>query len=266
MLKPLKQFLKNEIKALSIELKALDKKSTTIFISIAILQTVSWYYSSRLFYEEYLYNFFSNNGNADLFEFLYWFITDFVVLFIFPVLIIKYFFKEKLSGYGISLGNYKAGLLYSFLFIIIMLPLVWVATSQQSFILTYPLLERARSSWKIFFIFELVTILYLFAWEFIWRGYMLFGLMPKFGIYSIFIQMIPFVILHNGKPSLETFGSILGGLLLGMLAFRTKSIYYCVIAHVGIMFSIDLISTLRYRTNEFGIGIISFVNILKHFL
>jgi membrane protease YdiL (CAAX protease family) len=147
-----------------------------------------------------------------------------------------------------------------------MLPLVWIATSQQSFILKYPLLERARSSWKIFFIFELATILYLFAWEFIWRGFMLFGLKQKFGIYSIFIQMIPFVILHNGKPSSETFGAIIGGLLLGMLAFRTKSIYYCVISHAGIMFSIDLISTLRYRTDEFGIGIISFVNILKHIL
>lgn len=260
------QFLKTEINILSAELKILDKKLTTVFISISILQTVSWYFSSRLFFEEYLYNFFSNNGNADLYEFLYWFISDFLVLFIFPVIIIKYFLKEKLNDYGITLGDFKIGAFYSVFFIVVMLPLVWIATSQQSFILTYPLLERARSSWKIFFIFELATILYLFAWEFIWRGYMLFGLKQKFGIYSIFIQMIPFVILHNGKPSSETFGAIIGALLLGMLAFRTKSIYYCVISHAGIMFSIDLISTLRYRTDEFGIGIISFVNILKHIL
>jgi hypothetical protein len=97
------QFLKNEINILSAELKILDKKLTTVFISISILQTVSWYFSSRLFFEEYLYNFFSNNGNADLYEFLYWFISDFLVLFIFSVIIIKYFLKEKLNDYGITL-------------------------------------------------------------------------------------------------------------------------------------------------------------------
>ncbi len=257
-------FYKQETKKLSKAVKSLDKKTVIIFLSIAVLQTISWYYSSRLFFEEYLYHGFGNNPNADLYEFLYWFASDFIVLFIFPAIIVKYYFKEKLSDYGITTGDYKAGLLYSVLFILVMLPLIWIATSQQSFILTYPMLERARSSWKIFFIFESAMFLYLFAWEFIWRGFMLFGLKPKFGYYAIFIQMIPFVILHNGKPAAETFGAIIGGLLLGALAYRTRSIYYCIISHAGVMFSIDLISTLRYRTNEFGTGIISIVNILKH--
>jgi membrane protease YdiL (CAAX protease family) len=104
----------------------------------------------------------------------------------------------------------------------------------------------------------------MLAWEFVWRGFMLFGLYEKFGFYSIFIQMIPFVILHNGKPMLETFGSILAGLALGVLALRTKSIFYCVIAHMSVMFSIDLISTLRYRANDFGIGFSSLMNIIKN--
>jgi hypothetical protein len=56
----------------------------------------------------------------------------------------------------------------------------------------------------------------------------LFGLKEKFGFYAVLIQMIPFVILHNGKPELETFGAIAGGIALGILALRTKSFYYCV--------------------------------------
>ena len=103
----------------------------------------------------------------------------------------------------------------------------------------------------------------MISWEFMWRGYMLFGLKEKFGYYSVLIQMIPFVILHNGKPAPETFGAILGGIALGILALRTSSIYYCVITHMGVMLSIDLLSTLRYRVNDYGIGFDSFIHIVR---
>jgi membrane protease YdiL (CAAX protease family) len=106
-------------------------------------------------------------------------------------------------------------------------------------------------------------LIYMIAWEFIWRGFMLFGLEKKFGYYSVLIQMIPFVILHNGKPFLETFGAIFGGIALGILAFRTRSIYYCIITHISVMYSIDLISSLRFRANDYGIGFSSLINLIK---
>ena len=93
---------------------------------------------------------------------------------------------------------------------------------------------------------------------------MLFGLKERFGYYAVLIQMIPFVILHNGKPVAGTFGAIAGGIALGALAFRTNSILYCVIAHSGVMFAIDLISTLRYRANDYGVGFDSLFNLIKH--
>jgi membrane protease YdiL (CAAX protease family) len=144
-----------------------------------------------------------------------------------------------------------------------MIPLVWLVSSQTSFNQTYPHLHSVKTSWQLFFIYEAAMIIYMIGWEFIWRGYMLFGLKEKFGDYSVLIQMIPFLILHNGKPVLETFGSIIAGIALGILALRTGSIFYCVITHAGVMFSIDLISTLRFRTDEFGIGINSFIKIFK---
>lgn len=76
---------------------------------------------------------------------------------------------------------------------------------------------------------------------------MLFGLEKKFGYYAVLIQMIPFVILHNGKPDIETFSSIIGGIALGILALRTRSFIYGVFVHFAIMLFIDLFSTLRTR-------------------
>jgi membrane protease YdiL (CAAX protease family) len=144
-----------------------------------------------------------------------------------------------------------------------MLPIIWIFSATQSFAEKYPHLLSTRNDWNQFLIYEFGMLVYLISWEFIWRGFMLFGLKEKFGYYSVLIQMIPFVILHNGKPAPETFGAIAGGIALGVLAFRTNSIIYCVLTHSGVMITIDAISTLRYRANDYGIGLDSLFNIIK---
>mgnify|MGYP005838192559 CR=1 FL=1 len=257
-------FFKNELRVLKNHSKNLDKKVITIFLSVAIFQTISWYLTSRKFFRENFYEHYQFHPQVYLIEYLYWFIGDFVTFFVFPILIIRLFFKEKLTNYGLQVGDYKTGLNITLIFILIMLPLIWFASSSSSFANVYPHLASVRESWEIFLIYELGLVIYMLAWEFVWRGYMLFGLYEKFGFYSIFIQMIPFVILHNGKPMLETFGSILAGLALGILALRTKSIFYCVLAHMSVMFSMDLISTLRFRSDDFGVGFSSLINIIKN--
>jgi uncharacterized protein len=259
-------FLKYELIALKNHTKTLDRKVVTIFLSVAVLQTISWYVTSRKFFRANFFEQYQFHPQVYLIEYLYWFIGDFITLFILPVLIILFLLREKLSDYGLRIGDYKIGLKITLIFILIMLPLIWFASSSDSFANVYPHLVTARESWTIFLIYELGLLVYMIAWEFVWRGYMLFGLFEKFGFYSLFIQMIPFVILHNGKPMIETFGSILAGLALGILALRTKSIFYCVLAHMSVMFSIDLISTLRFRANDFGVGFSSLMNIIKNLL
>jgi membrane protease YdiL (CAAX protease family) len=252
-----------EIKNLGQIIAGLDKKVVVIFLSVAILQTISWYYTSRRFFRSHLFDSIPSGYDVYLFEYVYWFISDFFTLFVLSVIIIKFILKENLKDYGLALGDYKTGIKISALFLAVMLPIIWIVSSTESFIQKYPHLHTARESWTIFFIYESGMLLYMFAWEFIWRGFMLFGLKERFGYYAVFIQMIPFVILHNGKPELETFGAIAGGIALGILALRTKSFYYCVAVHIGIMFLIDIISALRFRAEDYGIGLNSIFNIIK---
>jgi membrane protease YdiL (CAAX protease family) len=179
------------------------------------------------------------------------------------ITIIKFGFKEKLSDYGLQIGDFKVGLSFSLLFLSVMIIFIWFVSATPAFAEKYPHLSSAKSDWDTLFIYESGMLFYMFAWEFVWRGFMLFGLEKKFGGYAVLMQMIPFVILHNGKPFLETFGAIFGGIALGILALRTRSIYYCVVTHIGVMFSIDVISSLRFRANDYGIGFTSIVNLIK---
>lgn len=255
--------IRKELKELAEIIRRLDKKVTVVLLSVAVLQTISWYITSRNFFRINFFPHYQNDPNVYLYEYLYWFVGDFVVYFIISILIIKFLFKENLRDYGIQLGDVKVGVTMSILFFIVMFPALWFFSATPEFSEKYPHLLSTRNNWKEFFIYESGMLLYMFSWEFIWRGFMLFGLKEKFGYYSVLLQMIPFVILHNGKPMPETFGAIAGGIALGILAYRTSSVFYCVITHLSVMFSIDLISTLRYRANDYGIGIESLFNIIK---
>jgi len=241
--------LKKEILDQWGKLKSLDKKVVFVFIAVAVLQTVSWYYTSRKFFRANLYHpYFTDNEFVQLYEYLFWFIGDFISLFLLPSIIIIFLFKEKLSDYGVKFGDYKVGFTVTLISIAVMLPILWFISASPEFAAKYPHLQMAKSNWSIFIIYEIGMLIYLFAWEFIWRGFMLFGLEKKFGYYAVFIQMIPFVILHNGKPELETFSSILGGIILGIVALRTRSFLYGVFIHFAIMIGIDIFSTVRSRS------------------
>ncbi len=260
----MKTNLKDEFTNLYAAIKSINRKVIVIFLSVAVLQTISWYFTSRQFFHSNLYHtLFGENANADLYEFIYWFSGDFLTYFICGILIIKLLLKEYISDYGMNFRNPEFGFKLIAISVIIMLPVVWFVSSSVSFSDAYPMLRQAKESWNKFLIFQVFLFLFIFAWEFFWRGFMLFGLKKEFGYYAVLIQMIPFVILHNGKPVFETFGAIIGALLLGILAYRTGSFLYGVIIHCLVMFMMEFISILRFKTGSYGIGADSFFQIIS---
>ena len=69
---------------------------------------------------------------------------------------------------------------------------------------------------------ELSYGLYLFCWEFFYRGYLLFGLQRSLGsAAAVILQAVAFGLLHWGKPEMiPSFGA---GIILGILALYAKS-------------------------------------------
>jgi len=243
-------------------LKRTDRKTNIIIVSVLIIQTLSWYFTSRRFFRENIfYQYFEVITEGLFFEYLYWFIGDSLTFILLPILIIYFVLKEKPADYGFRFGDIKQGLLLTIIAVMFMVPVIWFASSTTSFVEQYPHLPTARISWNTFFIYEFALLIYMTGWEFIWRGFMLNGLYEKFGNEAIFIQAIPFVILHNGKPFMETLGAIPGAILLGFIALRVRSFYYCVLIHFSVIFLMDLNASLRFRAQEFGYGPEAFFNL-----
>jgi len=240
-------YLKNEISKLISETRKLEFKVIYIFVSVAIIIFISLTFASPTFY-------YNNFGSDKLSSRIYWFLTDGSLMFLLPVLSIKLIFKEKLSDYGFTFGDKKFGLITAGLFFAVMFVIVWIVSSSQAFAITYPQGGAVlKDNLGLFLLYELCILVYMLGWEFLWRGYMLFGLKEKLGYYTIFIQMIPFFILHKGKPEIELFASIFAGIILGIQALRSRSFIYSWILHWLVMLSIDSISIIRFKLNFYSI-------------
>jgi hypothetical protein len=196
---------------------------------------------------------------------IYWFSADGFLMFIIPVLIIVLVFRSKPSKFGFQKGDVKFGVYSSLLFFVVMVPVLWIVSGSESFARAYPQAgHQVRDDISVLLYYELFVGFYMLAWEFFWRGYVLFGLKEKFGYYAIFVQMIPFFILHRGKPEIEVFASIFAGLILGYQALRANSFIYGFFLHWGIMIFVDTISVLRFKTQSYGIGFNSFIKLFTN--
>lgn len=249
--------IRKEFNDLTSAIKTLSFKEVFIFMSVALITFVSMYYATPNFFRQV----FDTNDNK-FYSTIYWFSADGFLMFIVPMTLIFLVLKLKPSDFGFRIGDYKFGLKTYFLFMVFMIPVLWIASGSESFAKAYPQGGmRIRENLPVLLYYELFVGFYMLAWEFFWRGFMLFGLKEKFGFYAIFIQMIPFFILHRGKPELETFSSIFGGLILGIQAWRSKSFLYCFLTHWSVMIFVDLVSVLRYKSQSYGIGLDAFLKL-----
>jgi hypothetical protein len=251
---------KKEYKSLIEAVKTLSFKEVFLFMSVSIITFVSMHYASPNFFRRMF-----DTSDDKFFSQIYWFSSDSFLMLVIPLVLIPVVLKGKLSDYGFRIGDFKFGIKSSLLFIVLMLPVIWIASANETFARTYPQGGPfVRENIEVLLYYELFVGLYMFSWEFFWRGYMMFGLKEKFGYYAIFIQMVPFFILHRGKPDIETFSSIFAGLILGAQAWRANSFIYCFIVHWGVMIFVDVISVLRYKSQSYGIGPDAFIKLFTN--
>jgi len=155
---------------------------------------------------------------------------------ILPVLTILIILRKNPLDYGFRIGNYKLWGFYVAITVLIGIPVLYIGSLFSS-------VGQYYTQPFDYYSFLTQMIPLLFAWEYLLRGFLLFGLMKKFKEASILIQMVPFVLLHLGKPEIETLMCIPMGLWFGYIAYRGKSFWPAFITHVFINF------TLKYFVN-----------------
>ena len=220
-----------------------DRRSAIILLSTPVLLILYHFVGRRRVFNQFFARYFLQHPLRNILKYFYWFWMTAVTLLLLPVLVIRFGIKDRIRDYGFHLTHGRLGWGFVLGGWLLMLPLIalvlqFVPAFQQK----YPLSDVAGTNWKVFIAYEISYGVYMFCWEFFFRGFMLFGLEKRFGNYSILIQTIPFVVKHTTKPFTEAVGSIVTGIVLGVLALETRSFLYGAAVHWLVAMSMDVLA------------------------
>ena len=163
-------------------------------------------------------------------EMLWFTAVERAVLFgLVPLAIVLFAFRDRPSRYGITLGDWRWGLGLVVLGCAVMSPIVlWFATLPDVRGYYGPGAGPLPAV-------VITNALELTAAEFAFRGFLMMTLVRVMGPLGVVVATLPFVFGHLGKPELELFSTLGGGLVYGWLAWRTRSIVWGALGHTYIL-------------------------------
>lgn len=226
-----------------------EATGTTSLTILAILVTVC----ISLTLQEYVgghdtYNrLFPNDRSRywELWGFVWWSGWRVIGYVLLPMLVIVLLPGEHLRDYNISFrGFFKHLWIYVLLFLLV-LPAVIQASTTGTFRHTYPFYRLANRSQFDLWAWEGLYAVQFMSLEFFFRGVLLQGLRRALGANAIFVMLVPYCMIHYGKPILETTGAIVAGLVLGTLALRTGSIWCGALIHITVAITMDVLALVH---------------------
>ncbi|MGB9595281.1 MAG: type II CAAX prenyl endopeptidase Rce1 family protein [Candidatus Poribacteria bacterium] len=222
-----------------------DLKCIGSIILIIFLIVIQRYYGQPRFFTNIFGDLLANFPLPTIWSRLYTTFACSILYLIAPYIYIRLIFNERLKDFGWTLkGIAKYKWLYIAI-ILVVLPLVVLVSFSKSFSEHYPLYQDAGNSLLSLILWELSYGLYFVIIEFFFRGFMVFSLAKYIGSLSIFVMDIPYVMIHFGKPTAETIGSIIAGITLGTLSLRTRSIFGGIIIHITIAYGMDIMALIQ---------------------
>jgi membrane protease YdiL (CAAX protease family) len=154
-------------------------------------------------------------------------------------------FKEDLRDYGLKTSGFSEhAWIYALCYAVVLVCVVIVSFSPE-FSSYYPFYKGARRSWLDFACWEVLYAAQFFSLEFFFRGYWLKACKATMGSQAIFAAVVPYCMIHYGKPWLEALGAIIAGIVLGTLALKTRSIWSGFLIHVSVAISMDTAALLQ---------------------
>ncbi|MGB0525759.1 MAG: CPBP family intramembrane glutamic endopeptidase [Flammeovirgaceae bacterium] len=181
-----------------------------------------------------------------------------LALYVIPLLIIKFIYDRQEQGlYGLQIKG--VDFRPYFYMLLIMLPLITIASFNEAFLKQYPrFFWRTKevfglAKWQMATIFELFYGMDFLFVELMFRGALIVGMTKLLGKDSVLPMAVMYGFLHFGKPVGEAVSSVFGGYLLGIFAYYSRNIWGGVFIHMGIALLMELTAGIQHwLRGDFG--------------
>lgn len=172
----------------------------------------------------------------------WWISWRLIGFFMLPALAIRLLLKRPLRDFGLAVHELRsAAPLYTGMFLLL-LPVLGFAAMRPEFSTYYPFYKRAGESWFDLLVWELMYASHFVALEFFFRGFWLEASRRALGVHAIAFMVVPYCMIHFTKPALEVLAAIPAGIVLGLLAMRTRSIWGGAALHIAVAWTMDLLA------------------------
>ncbi len=234
-----------------------DRRPLVLFAITAVVLTLQYYYD-RDFYVAYvrpylraveadpsivpwgLGEYVSVRKYGELYPLAWWVFTRMLGYTVLPFTVWKILFpKDSLLDFGLRTKGLLGHAWIYVLCLCVVVPAVFLVASQPDFGNYYPFYKQSPRSWVDFLSWEAMYVVQFFGLEVFFRGFWLNALRKSMGSAAIFAMVVPYCMIHFGKPYLETCGAVVAGIALGSLSMRTKSVYSGFLVHVTVAILMD---------------------------
>lgn len=235
-----------------------DDREPAIVLLTATVLLVMFFYWGRpgFYYEAGIVSWVRSNasglvaGDLTVGAYLWWGATSLVFRVLAPLAVIVWLLRADPGDYGFRIrGTLRHVPAYGAMYLV-MLPILVVISGTESFLAYYPFYDNAANGGVTFWLYELGYGIQFVGVEAFFRGFLTFGLYRRFGVLSVVVMTIPYTMIHFAKPMPEAFAAIVAGLVLGVMALRSRSFVPGIALHIAVAITMDLL--VLWRTGALG--------------
>ncbi len=153
--------------------------------------------------------------------------------------------EETPGFYGLSARDFS--LTPYFQILLLMAPVIALAALRPDFQHAYPKMKNVffmdgivHPAWPWRLLFELSYGLDFVSIELFFRGFLVLGFLKYAGRHAILPMAAFYCTIHFGKPLGECISSFFGGLVLGVIASRTRTVLGGLVVHLGVAWMMEL--------------------------
>lgn len=171
---------------------------------------------------------------------------------IIPLLTVYFIYDDGIQSYGISSTN----LLLSMYWILGLSPLLilmnYFNSTKEDNLAMYPQIRKSEWNLQLVILSAVSWTAYLLAYEFMFRGYLLFVSVKYLGVWpAIALNIAIYALVHVPKGIKEALGALPLGIVLGIITIKTGNIWVAFVVHVVLALSNEWFSLKAHPEMKF---------------